>query len=250
MCWTLFTRRLIRNLAIRGLCLAVVATSASAEPSAAGETNQKGVPWPVILSKMPLASPVTELNRTNAVRVILGAFRSNDVVKALIFLPGATDEFYMFRRARADLRAASPTLFDVVAALTNQTRLQVTFRSPFLLLHGDSDPLEPEVRASSASLTASLQKLTRLPHLEFNDTEWDVIQPMLKKKLHMDVRPWRYSSDSYHFYRSALSGWNLTDFEALEAIALASKTRVRIEKHGFLGYTEPAIRFENDLRLP
>jgi len=207
-------------------------------------------PWPAILSRMPLASPVPELNRTNAVRVMLSAFQSNAVIKALIFLPGATDEFYMFRRARADLPAPSPTLFDAVAALTNQTKIRVTFRSAFLLLHADSDPLEPEVRASSAGLAAAIQKQTRLPHLEFNDTEWALTQPLLKRKLHMDVRPWRYSSDSYHFYRIAMSGWNLTDFEVLQAIALASKTRVAIERHSFLGYGELAIRFENDLRMP
>jgi len=194
--------------------------------------------WPVILSRMPLTSPVTELNRTNAVKVMLSAFQSNHIIKALVFLPGATDEFYMFRRARADLRVSSPTLFDAVAALTNQTKIRVTWRPPFLLLHGDADPIEPDVRANKEVVLKDLRKQTRLPHLEFNDTEWDLIQPLLKKKLRGDVRPWRYSSDSYHFYRSALTAWNLTDFETLQAIALASKTRVTVEKRSFLGYSE------------
>lgn len=212
----------------------------------AGETRT----WPAILSGMPLATPVTELNRTNAVKVMLAAFQSNGVIKALIFLPGATDEFYMFRRAHADLRVPSPTLLDAVAALTNQTKIRVVFRAPFLLLHGDADPIEPDVQASSDTLTTALGKQSRLPHLEFNDTEWDLIQPLLKKQLRVDVRPWRYSSDSYHFYRSALSGWNLTELEALQAISLASKTRVIIQKRSFLGYSELTFRFENDLRMP
>ncbi len=45
---------------------------------------------------MPLGTNVTELNRTNCVGIMLRAFQSNNVVKALIFMPGATDEFYFF----------------------------------------------------------------------------------------------------------------------------------------------------------
>src|SRR5712671_3898712 len=68
--------------------------------------------WPAALERMPLGTKVSELNQTNCVALILNAFRSNDVVKALIFMPGATDEFYMFHRARATLTNSSPTLLD------------------------------------------------------------------------------------------------------------------------------------------
>ena len=47
--------------------------------------------WPAALSAMPLNTNVTQLNRTNCVGILLRAFQSNDVVKALIFMPGATD---------------------------------------------------------------------------------------------------------------------------------------------------------------
>src|ERR1700758_4045754 len=77
--------------------------------------------WQSALSQMPLGTNVTQLNRTNCVKIMLPALRSNDVVKALIFMPGATDEFYMFRRAKAALTNDSPTLLDAVIALTNQT---------------------------------------------------------------------------------------------------------------------------------
>src|SRR5262245_33605791 len=73
--------------------------------------------WESALSRMPLEAGVTELSRTNCVEVMLKAFQSNDFVKALIFMPGATDEFYMFKRARAQLTNASPTLLDAVSAL-------------------------------------------------------------------------------------------------------------------------------------
>src|SRR6266436_9116560 len=40
--------------------------------------------WEVALSRMPIATGVRELNRTNCVDVMLRAFQSNVVVKALI----------------------------------------------------------------------------------------------------------------------------------------------------------------------
>src|SRR5215207_341865 len=84
--------------------------------------------WQFALSKMPLHSPVTQLNRTNCVGLLLRAFQSNDVVRALVFMPGATDEFYMFRRARAQLTNSSPSLLDAITALTNQTLIRASFR--------------------------------------------------------------------------------------------------------------------------
>ena len=96
----------------------------------------------------PNATPLPnarELNRTNCVEILLGAyFQSNEVVKALVFMPGATDELYLFRRARAVLTASNSSLHDAVAALTNQTFIHATFRTPFLLLHTGEDPIEPD----------------------------------------------------------------------------------------------------------
>src|SRR6266404_2918704 len=111
----------------------------SSLPTAAAET------WPEVLARMPLNAAIPQLNRSNCVDTMLHAFQSNRVVKALIFMPAATDEFYLFRRAKADLTNASPTLLDAVIALTNQTFIRATFRPPLLLLHTDEDPLEPDV---------------------------------------------------------------------------------------------------------
>src|SRR5580700_2797029 len=114
--------------------------------------------WQAALSRMPLAPHVFRLQRTNCVAVMLDAFQSNDVVKALIFMPGATDEFYMFRRADAVLTNGSPTLLDAVTALTNQTLIRATFRAPFLLLHTDEDPLDP---IENIEDSATAEKLRR-----------------------------------------------------------------------------------------
>src|SRR5438552_1232256 len=89
--------------------------------------------WQTALGQMPLLVS-TPLDRTNCVETMLRAFRSNEAVKALIFMPGATDEFYMFKRANVSLTNSAPTLLDAVSALANQTLVRATFRPPFLLL--------------------------------------------------------------------------------------------------------------------
>jgi hypothetical protein len=205
--------------------------------------------WPPVLSQMPLPAGTTELNRTNCVRVMLAAFRSNAVVKALIFLPGATDEFYMFRRAQAQLTNNTPTLLEAISALTNQTRIRATFRSPFLLLHTDNEPLEAKITAQRQGVVEKMKKAVVQPHVEFNDADWDSIQPLLKKKMGADVKPWRYSLDSFHFYRMAFAAWNLTEWEMLQAVALASQTCVAVESRSLLGLRTTVIRFECEQRL-
>ena len=202
--------------------------------------------WPAVLSRMPLERGTTQLNRTNCVQVMLRAFQSNGVIKALVFMPGATDEFYMFRRAQARLSTPAPTLMDAVSALTNQTRIRATFKTPFLVLHADPDSPAPKVTIRHAPTAEKLSKRRFLPHVEFNDKDWDSVQPLLKKHLGADVRPWRFSIDAYHFYRSALSGWDLSGLEALEAVALASRTRATVERRSFLGISGTLIQFEGE----
>ena len=64
--------------------------------------------WQSALAQMPLGTNVAQLNRTNCVNIHVHAFGSNDVVKGLVFMPGATDEFYMFRRAKASVDQCLP----------------------------------------------------------------------------------------------------------------------------------------------
>src|SRR6185312_13595926 len=98
--------------------------------------------WQNALKQMPLAQPATELNRSNCVPLVLNSFQSNGVIKALIFMPGATDEIYFFRRDHARLTKTNPSLADAIIALTNQTYIQADFRSPFLILHTTEDSLD------------------------------------------------------------------------------------------------------------
>jgi hypothetical protein len=205
--------------------------------------------WEGALNRMPLESGVTELSRTNCVEVMLRAFQSNELVKALIFMPGATDEFYMFKRARARLTNASPTLFDAVSALTNQTLIRVAFRPPFLLLHSDEDPLDPLIAIESESAAEKLKRTRFVAHGVYNDRDWDFMQPILRDCVKADIKPWRYSRASWHFYRHSFAAWNLGGWEALEAVALAGKTRLTIRRKSVVDLRGIEVEFKVDGRI-
>ncbi len=198
--------------------------------------------WRSVLAGMPLRTNVTELNTFNYVNTLLGAFQSNDTVKALVFMPGAVDTFFWQRETAARLTNASPSLLDAVIALTNQTRIRATFRPPWLLLHFDWDPLEPleQIKDSAA---ADKIRAKRFPaHAVFNDRDWDYLLPILKKSTGVTVTPKLHSRYSYHFYRSSFAAWNLSSWEALELVSLASKTTFTVEKK--------KVTFKEDLRDP
>lgn len=198
-------------------------------------------PWQFALSRMPLDAGVTELNRTNCVKLMLGAFQSNVVVKGLIFMPGATDEFYFFRRAKAELTNASPSLLDAVTALTNQTLIRVTYQPPLLILHTDEDPLNISSVVKDEKTVTRLQQTQFVFHALYNDRDWDFLLPILKKSLHVKFSPSLHSMQSWHFYRHSFVAWNLNGWEALEAIALAGKTKFTVEKQH--------ITFQGDERV-
>jgi hypothetical protein len=198
--------------------------------------------WQEALAHMPLSGTVWQLNRTNCVEVMLRAFQSNQVVKAFVFMPGATDEFYMFRRAKADLTNASPTLLDAVEALTNQTLIRATFQSPFLLMHTDEDPLRPDIRLEDSSTKDKITEARLQGRSLYIDRDWDVVQPVLRRALRVDLRPWQHSTDSWHFYRHSFVGWDLSGWEALECAALAGKSRFCIRHNQVVFEPDPRVR--------
>jgi hypothetical protein len=198
-------------------------------------------PWRTAIAGMPLGTNIAELNRTNCVAILLPALRSNDVVKALIFMPGATDEFYLFRRAHAALTNQSPTLLDAIDALTNQTRIRATFRAPMLLLHTIEYPLQPVFEIRHPDTAARLRQARFLPHAVYHDRDWDFLVPILEDRLDFDFTPVRFSPSSFHFYRHSFAAWNLNGWETLEAVALAGKTRFKIARK--------QVDFEPDRRV-
>jgi len=204
--------------------------------------------WEAALSQMPLGTYVTQLDRTNCIPVMLNAFQSNDVVKALIFMPGATDEFYMFRRATAILTNREPTLLDALVALTNQTLIHAVFQPPFLLLHSDEDPLDLLIHIEHPPSVERFKRRSFVPHAVYIDRDWDFLQPILKRALNVDIRPWRHSIQSWHFYRHSFAAWNLNGWEALEASAYAGKTTFTVRRRWDLLVPQVELIFEGDIR--
>jgi hypothetical protein len=204
---------------IVSICLAA-ATTATAQET-----------WQNALGRMPLGIPQSgtpELNRTNCVSLMLNAFQSNGVVKALIFMPGATDELYFFRRAHAALTNANPSLLDAVAALTNQTHIQAAFQPPLLLLHTTEDATNVIAIVKNKSTAAKLRQIIVPGCMFFNDSDWDAVRASLKGKLGVGLRPFSNAPDSWHFYRHNFAACGVTEWQLLEAVALANKTTFTI----------------------
>ncbi len=186
--------------------------------------------WQSALARMPLNTNVTELNATNYLKIMLPAFGSNSAVKALVFLPGAIDEFYWNRQTKAKLTNDRPSLLDAVNALTNQTRIRALFRPPMLLLRTDADPMEPEGVIMDAPTARRIMQRQFVTHAIFNDRDWNFLRPILRKTCHADFTPGMYSRFSFHFYRHSFAAWNLTGWEALEAVSLAGKTTFKVNE--------------------
>jgi hypothetical protein len=186
-----------------------------------------GEPWQEALAGMPLGVPqngMTELNRTNCVPLMLDAFQSNGVVKAIIFMPGATDELYFFRRAHATLTNASPSLLDAVTALTNQTHIEATFQPPLLLLHTTEDSLDGFATVKNEKTAAKLRQRLVPGRVILDDADWGAVRSALKGKLSVGLRPFENAMDTWHFYRHSFAACGVTDWEMLETLALAGKT--------------------------
>jgi hypothetical protein len=186
-----------------------------------------GEPWQDALAGMPLGVPqngMTELNRTNCVPLMLDSFQSNGVVKALIFMPGATDELYFFRRAHATLTNANPSLLDAVTALTNQTHIEATFQPPLLLLHTTEDSLDGFATVKNEKTAAKLRQRLVPGRVQLEDADWGVVRAALKGKMSVGLRPFENAMDTWHFYRHSFAACGVTDWEMLETLALAGKT--------------------------
>jgi hypothetical protein len=205
-------------------------TAALAGLLAAAQPLGAQTSWQEEFAKMPLTEKVSVLNRHNCVRVMLGSFQRNPAVKALIFMPGATDEFYFFRRAKATLTNSAPTLLDAVSALTNQTYIRATLRPPFLVLHTAEDPEEPVIIIQDPRTAERVKRKHFEKHGVFNDRDWDFMQPILSFDLDTKMLPVLYSHESHHFFRHSFAEFDLDGWDALRAVALAGKTCFEVDR--------------------
>ncbi|HEY3853255.1 MAG TPA: hypothetical protein VGO67_02555 [Verrucomicrobiae bacterium] len=186
--------------------------------------------WEEDLARMPLTAKPAELDARNCATVLFNSFQRGASVHAIILMPGATDELYFFRRVHARLTNDAPTLLDAVCALTNQSFIQATFRPPLLLLHTVEDPLEPEIVVKDERMAERIRKKHFEKRAVFYDRDWDFVEPILAFDLNTRLSPALRSHDSHHFFRHSFVACGLSGWEALEAIALAGKTSVTIER--------------------
>jgi hypothetical protein len=186
--------------------------------------------WRGALRKMPL-SPDTLLNRDNCLPLLLGAFQSNEVVKALVFLPAVSDDFYLLSRDRPKLDIKSDNLLDAIIALTNATPVRATFKAPLLLLHLDRDGLEFKMVISHRLTAKRLDQQCSFPNAVWIDWHWERLQPELQAALRMKVLPDGPSVDAWHFARHNMAAWNLSDWELLAALSLTGKTSISVERN-------------------
>lgn len=191
--------------------------------------------WAEVLKRMPLATNAPVLNHSNCAPILLASFQSNATAKALIFMPGATDELYFFRRVQVSLTNENASVWDAIVALTNQSPLQVFFQSPFVLLHSKEDVLELDFTVKHERTQEKLKSGKPLPHLLANDRDWTQLLRLMKKQIPATLWPYERTPDSWHFYRHTFAGWNLTPWETLEAAALAGKTRFTVYR-GRVGF--------------
>jgi len=173
---------------------------------------------------MPL--PQMLLNRNNCIPILLKSFTSNAVVKALIFSPGVTDEFYLFNRDAVPLNLQVSNLWDAIVTLTNRTSIRASFTGAFLLLHLDSEQFAQVLEAEPETRPNASKNGTRVL---WNDQPWDATQPQLHKALGVQIHPMPGSETARHFYRVNVSGWNLSGSELLRAAALGTGTTFRTE---------------------
>jgi len=86
-------------------------------------------------------------------------------------------------------------------------------------------------------------------HALYNDRDWDFLLPILKETLGLRFSPGLYSRDSFHFYRHSFAAWNLNGWEALEAVALAGKTRFKVCRKSLLDFGGSEVEFKPDARV-
>lgn len=215
-----------------------------------GSVNAKAETWREALRQMPLISGPVVLDQSNCAPVILNSFCSNATVKALIFMPGATDELYFFKRIKVAVTNAQPSVLDAMAALTNQSPLRVTFQSPFVLLYSGEDVLPLDYTIKHERTQKKLMRAKPLAHVESLDRDWSHLLRLIKNQVPAVLIPYEGTMGSWHFYRHTFAGWNLTPWEVLEAAAYAGKTRFTVVRNGVVFEVDPRMGELPDLNRP
>jgi len=186
--------------------------------------------WVSDLEKIPFLSGEKFLNESNSIPLIFQSFRKSGSISALAFLPGATDEFYFFKRAEAKLPPGELNLLQVCQALTNQTYIRMRFNPPSVIFHTSEDPLEPSIEVKSTEAAVKLKRHSFQKKFLYSDKDWEFTHPALRFYCNMKIVPEAKSTKANHFFRPSIVGFDLTVWETLEVFSLASKTQLVVDK--------------------
>lgn len=195
-----------------------------------------GQSWESALAQMALTKK-GPFERETVIPVCLESFRSNATVKALLFLPGVSDDFYLINRNKPKLAIPAATISEALIALTNATQIKVSYRAGFLLVHTARDRLDPQVIVKNRATAEQLAIMHSTQEFECVDLHWDALQSKLQTAFHMAIRPKAGSQSAWHFARHNLAAFGLTDGELIAALSTAGKTKVVIERNA-LSFTE------------
>jgi hypothetical protein len=187
--------------------------------------------WQSDFAKIPIHTRNFRAHLTPPVELILTNFQPTAEIRAVVLMPGAADRLYFYDWGEVTL-PENPTLLDAVTALTNAADLRVFVAPPFLLIgrsyDDPSDPLSIAANVSIEKLKLNERKLRGRTY--FLDRSYDRVVPRAEKISRLKLKPSRRSSASWHFYRLAFVGYDLTAAEFLQAVAYGTKCSVVIDR--------------------
>jgi hypothetical protein len=186
--------------------------------------------WQSAFAKIPIHTTNFPAHLTPPVELILTNFQPTAEIRGIILMPGAADRLYFYDWGEITF-PPNPTLLDAIAALTNKADLRIYVAPPFLLIGMQYDhPDDPLTVAPGTNLPKLKLDERKLQGRTFYlDRPYDRLVPQLQKSTRLRIKPSRSDAASWHFYRLAFIGYDLTAADLLRAIAYGTKTSVRIE---------------------
>lgn len=204
--------------------------------------------WMEELEAMPLAGQASRIDPESAPVLLLESFKctAQSEARALVLLPGATDELYFFKRIDLPLPEPRPSLGGLLQMLTNQTRLSIQWEPPLILVRTPEDVPDLDLILQNEKPREVLQGRRLNEPFLLDDRDFDSLQPWISKQLKASVHPWPGDGRTWHFYRHSLAGNHLSGWEMLQALLWAGQTGVEVSKP-WIG-SRPVLRFHHDQR--
>lgn len=181
--------------------------------------------------------PAQPIQLKDCIPLAINSFVSNQVVRALIIMPMASDYLYFFREKSLKLEGIQSlqgksklSLLHLVTSLTNATPLRTAFHESFLLICTDKDRIQGKVIELQGASAASWLEQRPCRNLLWLDRSWDFLAPLLEQVLECKITPQVDSEPSWHFYRANMAGYGLSGRELLTALCMTSKTQVKVAR--------------------